>query len=64
MPKPKRYSYCLTLRLEPCMETELENLAYDLKLSKAGTIRRAIRRAIVDAYQHDYKTFTIQGGAR
>jgi len=31
------------------METDLEDLAYDLRLSKAGTIRRILGRAITDA---------------
>lgn len=46
------------------MESELENLAYEFHLSKAGTIRRAIRKAIVDAYRHAHKTVAVQGGVR
>ena len=33
------------------MESELETLAYDWRLSKAGTIRQILRRAI--AYEHE-----------
>jgi predicted transcriptional regulator len=66
MSKPHKYSYCLTLRLEPNMESELENLAYNSRYSKAYVIRRAIRQTIADSYQHDLQqnTFAIQGGAR
>jgi len=39
----------MTLRLEPSMESELENIAYDRRLSKAGTIRRILGRAIAGA---------------
>jgi predicted transcriptional regulator len=48
------------------MESELENLAYNSRSSKAYVIRRAIRQTIADSYQHDLQqnTFAIQGGAR
>jgi hypothetical protein len=49
MSRPTRYSYSMTLRLEPSMESELENIAYDRRLSKAGTIRRILGRAIAGA---------------
>jgi hypothetical protein len=42
----------MTLRLEPSMESELETFAYERRLSKAGTIRRILRRALADAYDH------------
>jgi hypothetical protein len=47
------------------MESELENLAYDLRLSRAGTIRQILRRAIADAYDHGTpsRSFQTQGGA-
>ena len=66
MSKPQKYSYCLTLRLEPRMETELENMAYQFRTSRAQFIRRAIHRAIADTYRQDHqlKTFECQGGAR
>jgi hypothetical protein len=51
MSRPTRYSYSMTLRLEPRMESELEDLAYDRHLSKAGTIRRILARAIADAHE-------------
>ena len=54
MSKPTTYPYSMTLRLSIPMESELEDLAYTLRLSKAGTIRRILRRAIADAHeQHD-----------
>ena len=46
----------MTLRLEPSMESELENLAYDRNVSKAGFIRRCIGQAIADAHQHGTST--------
>ena len=48
MSKPTTYSYAMTLRLDSQMESELADLAYSLRLSKASTIRRSLRRAIVD----------------
>jgi predicted DNA-binding protein len=56
MSRPTRYSYSMTLRLEPSMESELENLAYDRNVSKAGFIRRCIGQAIADAHQHGTST--------
>jgi hypothetical protein len=65
MSKPKTFSYCMTLRLTAPMESELEDLAYDRHLSKAGTIRRILARAIADAHECEladqYRQF--QGGA-
>ena len=53
MSKTKTFPYCMTLRLSAPMESELENLAYDRRMSKAGFIRRALRRAIADAHEHE-----------
>ena len=39
----------MTLRLEPSMESELEDLAYTQRTSKAGTIRRILGRAISES---------------
>ncbi len=39
----------MTLRLTNDMESELEDLAYDRNVSKAGFIRRCLHRAISDA---------------
>ena len=65
MSRSRNYPFSMTLRLTTPMQSEVENLAYDLRLSKAGFIRRCIRQAIVDAYDHrtPSKTFQIQGGA-
>ena len=64
MSKPKTFSYGMTLRLTAPMESELENLAYTLRLSKAQFIRRAIRRAIADPYGRgtQYTHLQTQGG--
>ena len=55
----------MTLRLTAPMESELNNLAYDLRLSRAGFIRIALRRAIADAYDHATQNthLRVQGGA-
>jgi predicted transcriptional regulator len=55
----------MTLRLEPSMESELEDLAYGRNVSKAGFIRRCIRQAIADAYERGTQHTQIQtrGGA-
>jgi hypothetical protein len=45
-------SYSMTLRLPPAIATDLENTAYDLKLSKSGFIRRSILRALIQAKEH------------
>ena len=64
MSKMKTFPYCMTLRLTAPMETELENLAYDRNVSKAGFIRRCLRRAIAEAYEHVPDQYRQdQGGA-
>jgi len=42
-------SYSMTLRLPTAVATDLENTAYDLKLSKSAFIRRSILRALSHA---------------
>jgi hypothetical protein len=65
MNRQTTFPYAMTLRLTIPMESELENLAYDWRLSKAGTIRRILGRAIAQAYQHKCspRNVQIQGGA-
>jgi hypothetical protein len=65
MSKPRNYPYSMTLRLSTPMQSEVENLAYDLRLSKAQFIRRALRRAIADACEHGTQVtqFQAKGGA-
>ena len=65
MSRQTRFPYCMTLRLTTPMQSEVENLAYDSQLSQAQFIRRCIRQAIVDAYDHrtPSKTSQIHGGA-
>ena len=64
MIRSRNYPYSMTLRLSSPMQCEVENLAYDSRLSKAQFIRRALRRAIADAYEHGtQKThFQTEGG--
>jgi predicted DNA-binding protein len=61
MSKTKTFPYCMTLRLSAPMESELENLAYDRRMSKAGFIRACIRQAIADAYRHGTQNTQFQG---
>jgi hypothetical protein len=65
MSRPKTFPYAMTLRLSSEMETALEDLAYSRRLSRAGTIRQILRRAIADAYDHGTpsRSFQTQGGA-
>ena len=55
----------MTLRLSIPMQSEVENLAYESRLSKAQFIRIALRRAIADAYEHGTQNphLQAQGGA-
>ena len=46
-------SYSMTLRLPAAVATELENIAYDLKLSKTGFIRRSVIQALAHAKEHE-----------
>ena len=64
MSRQTRFPYCMTLRLSAPMESELDNLAFDHHLSKAGFIRIALRRAIADAYDHATQNthLRVQGG--
>jgi hypothetical protein len=54
----------MTLRLSNEMESGLEDLAYTLRLSRAGTIRRLLRRAIADTHQKELVSSDSRGGAR
>ena len=51
MKRSKHFPYAMTLRLSSPMQCQVENLAYDSRLSKAQFIRIALRRAI--AYEHE-----------
>ena len=66
MSRSKNHPYAMTLRLSIPMQTELENLAYDSRLSKAQVIRRALRKAIAaDASERGTQNTQgqTQGGA-
>jgi hypothetical protein len=65
MSRSRNYPYAMTLRLSSPMQCEVENLAYDSRLSMAQFIRRALRRAIADAYEHGTQNTHLQaeGGA-
>jgi hypothetical protein len=65
MNRSRTYPYSMTLRLSSPMQSEVENLAYECRLSKAQFIRIALRRAIADAYEHGTQNTPIpaQGGA-
>ena len=64
MSRPKTYPYCFTLRLPSAMESDLDDLAYDWRQSKAGTIRQILGGAIAETYQHPApdEEFCIGGG--
>jgi len=66
MPRPTKYPYTMSLRLAANMQDELDNMAYEFRISRAQFIRRALHRAIADAYQHELPitTFQAQGGGR
>ena len=65
MSRSRNYPYSMTLRLSSPMQSEVENLAYDSRLSKAQFIRFALRRAIAEAYEYgtQNKLSQTQGGA-
>ena len=65
MSRPKNFPYAMTLRLTTPMQSELENLAYDRRMSQASFIRRCIRQGISDAYDHGTQNTHLQtqGGA-
>ena len=65
MKRSKHFPYAMTLRLSSPMQCEVENLAYDSRLSMAQFIRRALRRAIADAYERgtQHTQLQSQGGA-
>lgn len=49
MTRTIRFPHAMTLRISHQMDDDLESLAYDLRNSKAGTIRRILARAIAEA---------------
>jgi predicted transcriptional regulator len=57
MRRPTTFPYAMTLRLSADMETGLEDLAYTLRLSRAGTIRRILRGAIAAALRNELCVF-------
>jgi predicted transcriptional regulator len=61
MSRSRNYPYSMTLRLSSPMQSELENLAFDRHVSKAGFIRRCIRQGIADAYRHGTQDTQNQG---
>jgi hypothetical protein len=65
MSRSRNYPYSMTLRLTTPMQSEVENLAYDSRMSQAQFIRIALRRAIADAYEHGTQNtqFQAQQGA-
>ena len=64
MSRSRNYPFSMTLRLTTPMQCEVENLAYESRLSKAQFIRIALRRAITDAYDHATQNthLRVQGG--
>jgi predicted transcriptional regulator len=46
-------NHSMTLRLEPKVAEAVENTAYELRMSQASFIRRAIRRSLEHAQVHE-----------
>ena len=46
-------SHSMTLRLEPRVAEAVETTAYELRMSQASFIRRAIRRGLEHAQAHE-----------
>ena len=65
MKRSKHFPYAMTLRLSSPMQSEVENLAYDSRISQAQLIRRCIRQGIADVYEHGTQNthFQTEGGA-
>ena len=65
MSRSRNYPFSMTLRLTTPMQSEVEDLAYERHVSKAGFIRRCIRQGIADAYEHGTRNTHLQaqGGA-
>lgn len=61
MTRFSRYPRCMTLRLDPRMDDDLDDLAYDLRLSRAGTMRRILGRAIAEASERTAAHEAFQG---
>ena len=53
------FPHAMTLRISRQMDDELESLAYDLRISKAGTIRRILARAIAETQQGDVRILNV-----
>ena len=63
MSRPKNFPYAMTLRLTMPMQTEVENLAYDSRMSKAQFIRTVLRKAIADEHALPDQYRQVHGGA-
>jgi len=53
MPKTKTTNHSMTLRLEQTLAESLENTAFELRMSQAAFIRRAIRRSLEHSQAHE-----------
>ena len=63
MSRSRNYPYSMTLRLSSPMRCEVENLAYDSRMSKAQFIRTVLRRAIAHLHELPDQYRQDQGGA-
>ena len=62
MSRSRNYPYAMTLRLSQPMQSEVENLAYDSRMSKAQFIRTVLRRAIADLDELPDQYRQVYGG--
>jgi predicted transcriptional regulator len=49
----KTTNHSMTLRLDPTLAETLESTAFDLRMSQAAFIRRAIRRSLEHSQAHE-----------
>src|ERR1035437_3747924 len=62
MKRSKHFPYAMTLRLSSPMQCQVENLAYDSRMSKAQFIRTVLRRAIADLDELPDQYRQVYGG--
>lgn len=62
MSRSRNYPYSMTLRLSSPMQCQVENLAYDSRMSKAQFIRSVLRRAIAALHELPDQYRQVYGG--
>jgi hypothetical protein len=62
MKRSKHFPYAMTLRLSSPMQCQVENLAYDSRMSKAQFIRTVLRKAIAELHDLPDQYRQVYGG--